>query len=114
MPPSLSSTVMGAIRCQRSTAPGSSRGEASDPPTAWPDSGHASLRHSHSCSGPASDSLAGWSHVGHAGGLWVMRSAAALLAKLLGDAAHLDSDGILFRRLDRSGGRALDASLAAR
>ena len=35
--------------------------------SAWPNSGHASLRHSHSCSGPPSASLAGWPHEGHTG-----------------------------------------------
>jgi len=29
-------------------------------PSGWPNSGHASLRHSQSCSGPPSALLAGW------------------------------------------------------
>jgi hypothetical protein len=35
---------------------------------ACPNSGHASLRHSHPCSGPASAWLAGWPHDGQSGG----------------------------------------------
>jgi hypothetical protein len=40
----------------------------SSAPTGWPNSGQASLRHSHSWSGPPSASLAGCPHVGHRGG----------------------------------------------
>ena len=36
--------------------------------TGWPNSGHASFRHSQSCSGPPSASLAGWPQVPHSGG----------------------------------------------
>ena len=45
--------------------------------SAWiacPNSGQASLRHSQSCSWPASASLAGWPHVGHRGGALTPRS----------------------------------------
>src|SRR4051794_16764459 len=48
----------------------SSRG---GPSTARPYSGHASLRHSQSCSAPPSASLAGCSHVGQRGGSALMR-----------------------------------------
>ena len=45
----------------------SSSHECSSAPTGWPYSGHASLRHSQSCSGPPSASLAGCPQVGHTG-----------------------------------------------
>ena len=45
-----------------------SGGSGSSPGTGCPYSGQASLRHSQSCSGPPSASLAGWPHVGQSGG----------------------------------------------
>ena len=47
---------------------GSSSVGGSPARTGWPNSGHASLRHSQSCSGPPSASLAGWPQVGQMGG----------------------------------------------
>ena len=56
------------LASRESPASGSSSKLGSSALTAWPNSGHASLRHSHSCSGPPSASLAGWPQDGQSGG----------------------------------------------
>ena len=56
----------------RSGIQAGSGGSGSSARTGWPNSEQASLRHSHSCSGPARASLAGWPQVGQRGGVWLM------------------------------------------
>ena len=67
--------------------PDSSSSSGGGPSTACPYSGHASLRHSQSCSAPPSASLAGWSQVGQRGG-----SAATCGFYRLGGPARVESE----------------------